>query len=441
MKDIALVGVCILAGAAVAISFHGVWIGAWIGLTLLAFGITRTSCVPMALVGGYLGGVLFHLLALGWMRCAMSNAEALTLVHYLALGWLLTALLVRGLRFIPVFVAFPIAWTLGTAVPAWAGAAILGPPGHFTMNRIAPTQLNVPIVQFADVSGMAGVEFMIAATAGAVVEGRMRPLAVCLLLLISVSLYAHFRTGQLETAGTLRAALYQSAKPPLEQTNADVFVWPEGARWQDWPEGRWRRFADRLGGTVIVGASRIEGAKNYNSVIVATSERVRTVDKRYLVLGGETPSPVDWVTGASAGNVRIAIGKSPAIYECNGITLAICICYEITIPRLARNDAMLVVNPGSERSIACANGPETMLNHARMRAIESRRPVVRSVLGGHTAIIDGNGRVVASTVERPLVGEVPLDSRFSLYATLGDWVTPLCGILAAAFYLRRRRHP
>lgn len=440
MKDALAVAASIFAGAAVAIAFHGYWIGAWLGLALLAFGVMTPTYSLLALASSYLGGLLFHLLAFGWMRCALSNVEALAAAHYFALGWALVALIGRRLRDFPSCIIFPIAWTLGTVVPMLVLVAFLGPPGYVYMNRMAHTQLALPLVQVADLAGMPGIEFLMAAVAGAIVDKRIRSLATCAIVIAAVCTYAQIRTGEIDSSDrVIRVALFQVCEAPAKAIRADLFVWPEGNRWQQWPEEKWMRFAEKLGGIAVVGASRADGSNDYNSVIVATRDRVRFVDKRFLVMGSETPSPVDWLTGEPGRNQLFAIGDPPGPCQCDGISLSLCICNEITIPRLSTTDTAVIVNPGSERRIACANGPAMMLNQARLRAIESRRPVVRAVLGGHTAIIDGNGRVVKSTTDSPLVGDVPFDARLSLYSALGDWVTPLCAVAAVVLYRRRRR--
>jgi len=428
----------VLAGAAFEAAFYGYWIAAWIAMSLLAFGASWAPSAILAGAGAYLGGVLFHLLALGWMRCALTNAEALTLVHYFAVGWTVTVVIVRALPTFPLAVTFPIAWTLGAAAPAAVLSLFVGPPGWFYLNRVAATQLAMPLVQIADLSGMAGVEFVMAAMAGALVEMRMRSLVVCALLLAASVTYGLVRTRQAVREEYYRAALYQSPGTPNIDTLVDVAVWPEGDRWQDWTDDQWRNFARESGGAVVVGASRVAEGKTYNCALLATDDQVRYVDKRYLVLGGETPSPVDWVLGIAHKKDLFQAGAGPVNCDCNGISIVVCTCYEVTIPGLVDNATGLIVNPGSERRIACANGPQSMLDHARLRAIESRRPLVRAVLGGYTAIIDGNGAVVGATVDQPLVGEVPADSRFSFYSATGNWVTPLCAILAAVLYIRAR---
>ena len=76
---------------------------------------------------------------------------------------------------------------------------------------------------------------------------------------------------------------------------------------------------------------------------------------------------------------------------------------------------------------------------AIFRAVENKRPVVRSTNGGMTCIIDGNGRVLERIDpfnEGYLVGDVPIDSSVTtLYTRWGDWFGLLCVILSLGIFL------
>ena len=81
---------------------------------------------------------------------------------------------------------------------------------------------------------------------------------------------------------------------------------------------------------------------------------------------------------------------------------------------------------------------ELHLATCRFRAVENRRPVARAVNMGISAVIDGDGRVVALPDEtwsesksRTAVvsAAIPLDGRDSVYSATGDWF----GVGVAAF--------
>jgi apolipoprotein N-acyltransferase len=80
---------------------------------------------------------------------------------------------------------------------------------------------------------------------------------------------------------------------------------------------------------------------------------------------------------------------------------------------------------------------------ARLRAIETRRSLVRNAADGASGIWDSCGRsVVRSTQEaitRPtLLGAMPLDVRSSLYVVWGDWPIVLVAVVVLLAGLRRR---
>jgi len=465
MRDAISICAFIASGAITGLAFHEYWALGWAGLVFFAWASVCTDRVSTTLVGSYLAGLLFNILAANWLLGAVPDAQPLVLFHWLAVAWLVTALILRVLwrRGIPACAAFPLAWTVGVAIPLWAPALMFGPPGHFEMNRLAQTQVDLRISQIADVAGMAGIEFIMAAAVGAVVDvlllRRQARTAVLAFMLVGAAwLYGQIRSSY-DPDGTIEVALYGGLLPRDDKLGgfpkADLFVWPEMACREEWRpalEANWRGMARHLRGTIVAGVARSAASRTYNSVLIGTDNRIDYVDKRYLVMGGENLSPVELILGPSPDRQQLIDVGSAATAQprCGPVALAIPICYEIAVPQAVRDllgpsGRSVIVNPGCERRLAEGAGALAMLNHARLRAIESRRPVVRAVIGGYTAIIDGSGRVIASVlhsdenVDTPLVGSVPLDSRFSLYRATGDWLTLASCVFAAGLLLLTRR--
>jgi apolipoprotein N-acyltransferase len=215
-------------------------------------------------------------------------------------------------------------------------------------------------------------------------------------------------------------------------------VWPEEACRREWQEKDWARFATSVGCSVVSGFSRRTTSERYNSVVVADASHVEYYDKHFVVVGCETASPLDWIIGVPRRRGLRASGAKPRVLQCSGLNVAVPICFEISIPKGIAGRPDLIVNPGSELRIANGNGTQAMLDHARLRAIEARRSVVRAVRAGWTSIIDGNGKILAMRVNENVMGDVPLDRRWSLYAVIGDWIT-LASCAACALVLRARR--
>jgi apolipoprotein N-acyltransferase len=157
------------------------------------------------------------------------------------------------------------------------------------------------------------------------------------------------------------------------------------------------------------------------------------------------------------------------------------ICNEDTNPFLARRYALadadgpavdFLVNISNEGWFDDSSEHEEHLAAARFRAVECRRPMVRAVNMGISAVIDGNGRVLRpreeggtkdvpfwqvgggpveslpaaewgeyKQVQGVLTAVLPLDGRTSLYALWGDWLPLACGAVAAAGLVLGRRRP
>jgi apolipoprotein N-acyltransferase len=129
-------------------------------------------------------------------------------------------------------------------------------------------------------------------------------------------------------------------------------------------------------------------------------------------------------------------------------TFGVIICYEDSDPLLARKYSVpdgdrpavdFLVNMSNDGWFNGTSEHEQHLAICRFRAIEARRSVVRSVNMGISAVIDGNGRVVAlpgdnwdhsKKIADALVAPVPIDSRASLYARAGDWLPSGCAVVA-----------
>jgi apolipoprotein N-acyltransferase len=123
------------------------------------------------------------------------------------------------------------------------------------------------------------------------------------------------------------------------------------------------------------------------------------------------------------------------------------ICYEDTDPYLARqfvdpsggaDPVDFVLNISNDGWFNGSSEHEEHLAICRFRAIECRRAVARAVNMGISAVIDGNGRVIAlprpSWAESKQVADVvtaviPIDQRFSVYALWGDWLPWGCWIM------------
>jgi apolipoprotein N-acyltransferase len=286
------------------------------------------------------------------------------------------------------------------------------------------------------------------------------------------------------------------AKVALRQTPPpDLVILPETAFPSDWfeiaeaaPQGglrttwqenrdRWNGFARQFVG--LVGVPTLLGlnaqvldeqgkSHRYNTALLLTpaGEVGGRYDKIHLLPFGEylpfkdslpfvkSLSPYgdfDYSITPGEKQTRIPLFVRGRTYQ-----LGVLICYEVADSDLTRK----IVRPGDEPPadvlVNMTNdgwymGSPEHAEHlavSRFAAVECRRPLVRAVNGGISAVIDGNGRIVAlpgptweqsHSVTGVVSAAVPLDERQSVYARLGDWLPwTCCGLVLVGCAMRNR---
>jgi apolipoprotein N-acyltransferase len=267
---------------------------------------------------------------------------------------------------------------------------------------------------------------------------------------------------------------------------------PKFRRELEYEQGFVRKLAQQSGTYVLLGINTTvldydKKSSRYNSALLLdpSGRDVLRYDKLHRVPFGEyvpfrdwlpfmnwfAPYDHDYSIGCGDGLTRLTVGQ---------YRFGVLICYEDTDPFLARDYAVqtkdgppvdFLVNISNDGWFDGSSEHEEHLAISRFRAVESRKALVRAVNMGISAVIDGNGRVLAPVksqaggqelwtvppdaatlapgewaqykqVNGVLVAEVPIDRRGSLYATWGDWLPTgcwaivLCGM---AWAWRRRR--
>lgn len=224
-----------------------------------------------------------------------------------------------------------------------------------------------------------------------------------------------------------------------------------------------RRF---LAGALLRGADK---EKRNSVLLVGPHGRIEgTSDKthltpfgEYLPLLGVLPESGRegvrrWVKSFSPFVPDLVPGEAkPLEFEVPGagrLRLGTLVCYEVAFPGLARErvraGADVLVNL-SNYAWYGAGMREQALDLARLRAVETRRPVVIATNDGPTAVLDGNGEVRKSLeagVPGTLFAEVPLDGRGSLFLAAGElfaFLAAAAGLLGAGAGWRsgRRKAP
>jgi|HubBroStandDraft_6_1064221.scaffolds.fasta_scaffold00432_3 apolipoprotein N-acyltransferase len=185
-------------------------------------------------------------------------------------------------------------------------------------------------------------------------------------------------------------------------------------------------------------------AANAAVLLDPAGQRTFTYDKIHLVPFGEyvplrhllsfagrlTADISDFTPGTT-----YSVGKIP------GGTFGVFICYEAVfageVREFAANGAQLLITISNDGWFGHSAARPQHLMMARVRAVESRRWLLRDTNNGYTASIDPYGRVVA-TLAPDVRGELdaPYDFRTNLtpYARFGDWFAWLCVIITLAIF-------
>ena len=186
----------------------------------------------------------------------------------------------------------------------------------------------------------------------------------------------------------------------------------------------------------------------YNSAMIFAADGTHTgrYDKIHLVPFGEYIPFQDLLTFARKLTGRVGAFSRGTEHKTFLLTGAdskqhrygVFICYEAVfggeVRHLATNGAEVLVNISDDGWYGDTSAPWQHLNMARMRAVESRRWILRDTNNGVTASIDPWGRVRQS-IERNRTGELTAQFGFSsevtFYSAHGDVFAWGCVVLAA----------
>lgn len=437
----------------VALPPAGLW-PALLALTPLFVLTAEAAGFRPAFAAGFWFGLGFFSLYLLWLPASLGQPDWFgplfwlaypPLILLLASFWGLTTGLSRlaGGRGRTTLLLLPAAWLL---------TELLRHVGYFAFpwGSLGYMWLDTPVAQLADVVGVNGLSLLSAALAALVAlpfvpaerTGRDRSLLAPLaaLLLLGGAWYTgSFRTLELaepeQTAllvqpnldpfgrlgspsGDLQVQLRLTADALNRLAAApDLVVWPEGS---------------------LIGLN-VEAA---NAAALRTDIQAAAPDSA-LLLGGRGESPAGghnraWllqngvITGSYDKNILVPFGETwpligtlPGLYRqvfsllqvgmlqntvagteqpalqvqaAEPFRIGVYICYESAFPAAAaaavRAGAQVLVTITNDAWFARGNGARQHFDMGRMRAIETRRFVLRSSLNGITGSVDPNGEVV-----------------------------------------------
>ncbi len=433
----------------------------WVYLSIHDHGgapVLLAALITLALVG-YLA--LFPALLGRWLLMAMPNFRQWRLMAMPNFRqWLLMAMpnprqWLRGHR--PLgrhtgFLLFAVApgWVIAEWLRGWLFTG-------FPWLLLGHSQVDTWLGGYAPLVGEFGVGLVVAWLAALLAAAYLGPPRhwPILIALASLLLLAGLWLGQIPwtrpQGEPLQAALVQGNLPQaqkwdpayrddfaaryrdltLDHLGADLILWPESALpvlYHEADAGFFLPLAATVGaagGHLLTGVLVYDVRRQalYNSLLVPGAGPKGRYDKRHLVPFGEYV-PFGLLDTLGQFLTVTAFNASPGhgrnLLMVDDLAIAASVCFEVafgTALHAAFPEAVLLVNISNDAWFGRSIGPHQHLEIARMRALETGRPLLRATNNGITAHIDVDGTIAArlpqfttavlSTQVQPHTGQTP----------------------------------
>lgn len=474
------------SGVALALSFPDYHLSllAWasVGMLILA----STGARPAeSLVYGFLHGLVFYPVCLPWIDTVMQQYGSVDPWSSAGIVGLI------GLAGGIIWSSF--SWTVAVTSKRSPALACTVAPFFWVTLEFARTHLpyigfpwnltgyaargSLALLQLTPVTGIYGLSFLIAAYSSVIAYAflvRSRRAWMTVLVVSVVLVLTAVGGGYFVPVATPRhiAHLVQTNFPQsehyppnwlqihaseldqLEQISVEaakktpgLIVWPEVPApfsMQDPAFAhRAQRIARESGNYFLVGivdwkrnAQGVWEASNSSTLLDPSGGRVFTYDKIHLVPFGEYVPLRQWIKFAGRLTADIADftpGTEYRVGQLPGGRFGVFICYEAIFPdeirRFAKGGADLLINVSNDGWFGRSAAPEQHLMMSRVRAVESRRWMLRDTNNGFTVVVDPYGRIVASLppdTRGQLDAPYDFRSDLTLYARFGDWFAWLC---------------
>jgi apolipoprotein N-acyltransferase len=480
---------------------------AWIALVPVLFHVTRVQ-PRRAMLAGAVMGLVFHLGNLYWVSQVMvqygggisrptSVAILLALVAYLSLyaaafGGLAAGASARGG-----------AAALFVAPFLWVGLEFFRqyPFGGFPWCLLGYSQVSAPAVaQVASLVGVYGLSFLIVLVNALIAywfcrPGRKQAVAAAIPVVTVVSAAVLFGRFELEISvpspsypvAAVQGNVLQEHKwdpgwaasifarhlelsTQAAEGGARLIVWPESSTpfyFDGSPVAseRMRQFVRDNDVFLLFGSDDYEispeSAEDYRAfngvkLLAPDGQIPLRYHKMYLVPFGEFV-PLRSLLGFARPLVQsvgdFSPGEDVLVAPVDGGTVGAFVCYEAIYSGLARRfveqGASLLVNVTNDAWFGRSAAPYQHLSMARLRAIETRRYLVRAANTGISALVDPYGRILESGelfVPEVVAGRVGFRHDKTFYVRYGHLlpgsmavVTLVFAVALVALHLRDKR--
>jgi len=448
---------------------------------------------------GFWFGMLGYACNLYWIAIALSIYTKLAIVGYIAALFVLAPVVavaaialfvLRRATKLPLALLVPVVWVASELVLNYMSDL------SFPWLPLGLALSRTPVLaQAADLSGVRGLSFAIAAVNGLIADAwllRGRRAAIAARLAAAAAIvavlagYGAWRMRatvleplapvaivqpnipqdekwQAQNQSRILSTLDGITRRRLEQHDAKLVLWPEAALpgfIAEHPE--WRRdlteLASRSHTPILFGTLDLDMRSRtdydyYNAALLADSTGTigsqPPYRKSFLVPIVERVPFVNprWFAGLKYfGGFGRGTNTKPFVLSFGKV--GVLICYESIFPQRSRefrrNGANLIVNITNDAWFGESLAPYQHEAHLALRAIENRVGIVRAANTGISAYVDPLGRFHGETrldVPASEVYDAQTTSVMTMYTRVGDWLGTLCLALTAIglLWVRFRR--
>ncbi len=339
----------------------------------------------------------------------------------------------------------------------------------------------IALIQIADITGIYGLSFIVVLVNTTiyiflknVLEKRKIPyteLILCISVLLAIVFYGRWRWIKIHKierdhclfVSLVQANIKQELKWDPKYLNdtlriyktltfkvppqAELIIWPEAAIpfYLQFNDPRYlfiKEIIRKANRYILLGAPYMEGQdkniKFFNSAFLFSpdSRPLGRYDKIHLVPYGEYV-PLrrffPFINKIVEGIGDFSPGKYPTVLKFPKGNFGVLICYEIIFPSLVRrfvnNGAQFLVNITNDAWFGKTSAPYQHLSMATIRAVETRRWILRCANTGISAFIDPLGRIVQKSglfTEEILNGKIHLLKIDTFYSRFGDIFAWIC---------------
>ncbi|MCL4306098.1 apolipoprotein N-acyltransferase [bacterium] len=472
------------------------WPLAFVALIPFLWSATDTSEAKVfgrAWRAGYLffAGILYWVGLNSGAPWLMSAVAAALMVAILATIWGVVAWAVhRTAKALSVVEAATLFVVLYIALEIFWGTGEMGFPWAVWGLTLSASISAIQIAEWIDVPGLSFWVLSSNALFFVSWSARRRDLAYIAICLIVVPvIFGTWRSTQTDwSPSTFRAAAVQANTPAeikwqmsgadilhdhldltrqLEGQDVDFVSWPETAvpmplRYRGWAADSILALAERIGSVILTGATDYtidaDGEQvplNAAFVIRPNSLQLESSAKVHLVPFGERipgQKLFPFLGSLHLGQAEFRPADSVVVFPAKDLPAFAClICFEVVFPEVAADAVMKgatffghITNDGW---YGHSSGPYQHLALTRLRAVATRRAIVRAANTGISALVLPSGRYLATVGYDQagyILGELPARNDITLAVRLArTWPVIYYGLLSivvAALWMRSRRY-